>query len=83
MKLKITKTDGTSSSHQVTHSIEVAFERWAGGGIGKNLREHEKTEHILYLAWLCLKKAGSVVPFDDDFMDSIDLVELDLDDPNG
>lgn len=83
MKLKITQTDGTVTSHTISPAIEVAFEKWAGGGFAKVLRSEEKQEHIYYLAWLCLKKTQQVKPFEDGFLDTIDLVELDLDDPNG
>lgn len=83
MKLKITQTDGTTTSHAITPAIEVQFERWAGGGFAKVLRNEEKQEHIYYLAWLCLKKTQEVKPFGDDFLDTIDVVELDFDDPNG
>lgn len=83
MKLKITQTDGTVTSHTITPAIEVQFEKWAGGGFAKVLRNEEKQEHIYYLAWLCLKKTQPVVAFEDGFLDTIDLVELDFDDPNG
>lgn len=83
MKLKITQTDGTTTSHAITPAIEVQFEKWAGGGFAKVLRNEERQEHIYYLAWLCLKKTQQVKPFGDDFLDIIDVVELDFDDPNG
>jgi len=83
MKLKITQQDGTVSSHAITPVIEVAFEKYVGGGFAKVLRDQEKQEHIYYLAWLCLKKTQTVKPFGDDFLDTIELVELELDDPNG
>ena len=83
MKLKITQTDGQVTSHTITPAIEVQFEKWAGGGFAKILRNEEKQEHIYYLAWLCLKKVQQVPAFGDSFLDTIDLVELDFDDPNG
>lgn len=83
MKLKITQQDGTVSSHAITPAIEVAFEKYVGGGFAKTLRDQEKQEHIYYLAWLCLKKTQAVKPFEDGFLDTIELVELDFDDPNG
>jgi len=83
MKLKITQSDGQVSSHAITPAIEVQFEKYVGGGFAKVLRDQEKQEHIYYLAWLCLKKTQTVKPFEDGFLDTIDLVELDLDDPNG
>lgn len=83
MKLKITQTDGTVTSHAITPAIECQFEEWVGGGFAKVLREQERQKHIYYLAWLCLKRTQTVKPFEDGFLDTIDLVELDLDDPNG
>lgn len=83
MKLKIIQTDGTETSHTITPAIEVAFEKYAGGGFAKVLTNEQRQEHIYYLAWLCLKKVQPVKAFEDGFLDTIDLVELDVDDPNG
>jgi hypothetical protein len=84
MKLKVTLEDGSSGSYQITPKIEVEFEKFAGGGFGKTLRDEEKQEHIYYLAYLCLKNNGiTVKPFEGGFLDTLSLVELELDDPNG
>jgi hypothetical protein len=54
------------------------------GGFAKTLRDEEKQEHVYYLAYLCLKNNGQTVkPFIDGFLDTLSLVELELDDPNG
>lgn len=60
----------------------VNFERNFGGGFSEVIQA-ERLEHGFYLAYLCMKKAGFDKPFDDDFMDSIDLIEYAADDPNG
>jgi hypothetical protein len=84
MKLKVTLEDGSSGSYQITPKIEVDFEKYVGGGFAKTLRDQEKQEHVYFLAWLCLKAAGQTVkPFENGFLDTLSLVELELDDPNG
>jgi len=84
MKLKVTLEDGSSGSYQITPKIEVEFEKFVGGGFVKTLRDEEKQEHVYYLAYLCLKSNGHTVkPFTDGFLDTLSLVELELDSPNG
>jgi hypothetical protein len=84
MKLKVTLEDGSSDSYQITPKIEVEFEKHVQGGFVKTLRDEEKQEHVYYLAYLCLKNNGHTVkPFTDGFLDTLSLVELELDSPNG
>ncbi len=84
MKLKVTLEDGSTGSYQITPKIEVDFEKFVGGGFAQTLRQQERQEHVYYLAWLCLRAAGQIVkPFENGFLDTLSLVELELDDPNG
>lgn len=82
MQLIITMQDGTRHEHKITPAIEVAFEREFKGGIAKTFRDHEKSEHLYWLAWECLRRNGTVVPpFGDKFLDTLESVEIG-DDPN-
>ena len=50
-KLKITKADGAISDHQITPSIEYAFELYAKKGFHKAFRDDEKQSDVYWLAW--------------------------------
>jgi len=45
--LKITRADGTVTTHEVTPAVEYAFEQQFRKGFHKAFREDEKQEHIL------------------------------------
>jgi hypothetical protein len=82
-KLKITRTDGTVSEHQITPKIEWAFEIYAKAGFHKVFRDLERQTDIYYLAWECLKTAGVEVPvFGALFLDTLAKVEVLEDDPS-
>jgi hypothetical protein len=82
-KLKITRTDGTVSEHQITPKIEWAFEIYAKAGFHKVFRDLERQTDIYYLAWECLKTAGVEVPvFGALFLDTLAKVEVLDDDPS-
>ena len=83
LKIKVKTTDGLEATYSLRPRIIVDFETKYQKGLGKLIADEQKLEHIYYLAWLCLKKTQPVKPFEDGFLDTIDLVELDLDDPNG
>jgi len=81
-KLKITRTDGTVSEHQITPKIEWAFEIYAKAGFHKVFRDLERQTDVYYLAWECLKTAGVEVPvFGALFLDTLAKVEVLEDDP--
>ena len=83
-KLKITRTDGTVSEHQITPKIEWAFEIYAKAGFHKVFRDLERQTDVYYLAWECLKTAGVEVPvFGALFLDTLAKVEVLDDDPLG
>lgn len=76
-KLKVTRANGEVSLHQISPSIEYAFELKWQAGIGKMLREHEQNTHLYWLAWECLRKDNVVVPvFGIEFMETLGNVEI-------
>jgi hypothetical protein len=80
-KLKITRADGTISEHQVTPSIEYAFELYAKG-FHKAFRDDEKQSDVYWLAWECLRAGGETVPmFGASFLATLSKVEVLDDDP--
>lgn len=84
--LKITRADGTESTHQLTPAIEYAFEQQFRKGFHKAFREDEKQEHIYWLAWECLRRADApdVKPFGLVFLETLQAVEVLADNyPNG
>ena len=82
-KLKITRTDGTVSEHQITPKIEWAFEIYAKAGFHKVFRDLERQTDVYYLAWECLRSAGVEVPvFGALFLDTLAKVEVLDDDPS-
>lgn len=81
-KLKITKIDGNVSEHQITPSIEYAFELYAKKGFHRAFREDEKQTDVYWLAWECLRTAGETVPmFGAEFLKSLKKVDVLEDDP--
>ena len=81
-KLKITKVDGNVSEHQITPSIEYAFELYAKKGFHRAFREDEKQTDVYWLAWECLRSNGDTVPmFGAEFLKTLSKVEVLDDDP--
>ena len=76
-KLKITRTDGSVTEHEITPSIEYAFEQSKGKGFHKAFREDEKQSDVYWLAYECIRRGGEVVkPFGADFLDTLAAVEV-------
>ena len=81
-KLKITRADGSVSDHQITPSIEFAFEVFAKKGFHKAFRDDEKQSDVYWLAWECIRRSGETVkPFGAEFLDTLQKVEVLDDDP--
>jgi hypothetical protein len=81
-KLRIIRVDGSDTIHQITPSIEVAFEAYAKMGLHKSFREQELQTSVYWLAWECIRRSGETVkPFPGDFVDSLVRVEVLDDDP--
>jgi hypothetical protein len=81
-KLKVTKIDGNVSEHQITPSIEYAFELYAKKGFHRAFREDEKQTDVYWLAWECLRSSGDTVPmFGAEFLKTLSKVEVLDDDP--
>ena len=85
IKLRITRATGEATEHVVTPVIEWAFEQYAKKGFYKAFREDQKQSDIYWLAWECLRRAGApdVKPFGDAFLETLKLVEVLDDNPNG
>ena len=85
-KLRITLANGDISEHQITPVIEYLFEAYAKKGFSKAFREDEKQSDVFWLAYECLKRAGTlpVLPtFGSNFIELLAKVEvLDDDAPN-
>ena len=85
MKLKITRATGDISTHEITPSIEYAFEVYAKKGFYRAFSEDQKQSDVYWLAWECLRKDGATVPtFGAAFIDTLAKVEVlgDEDSPN-
>jgi hypothetical protein len=83
-KLRITKTDGAVSEHEITPAIEFAFEATKGKGFHKAFRDDEKQSDVYWLAWEALRRSGETVkPFGIDFVETLKLVEVLESDPLG
>jgi hypothetical protein len=76
-KLKITRTDGTETFHEITPSIEYWFEQTKGKGFFKAFREDERQSDVYHIAYECIRRTGEVVkPFGNDFLDTLKSVEV-------
>ena len=76
-KLKITRADGSVSDHQITPSIEYAFEVYAKKGFHKALIEDQKQSDVYWLCWEAIRRSGETVkPFGEQFLESLKSVEV-------
>ena len=78
-RLKITRANGDVTEHQITPSIEYAFEIYAKKGFAVAFATDQKQSDIFWLAWKCLSKTEDVPLFGEKFVDSLAKVEV-LDD---
>ena len=81
-KLTITRANGDVSEHQITPSIEYAFEIYAKKGFAKAFAEDQKQSDIFWLAWKCLSKTEDVPLFGEKFVDTLSRVEVGDSSPN-
>lgn len=81
-KLRIVRTDGSDSTHQITPAVEFAFENYAKMGLHRAFRELEMQTHVYWIAWECIRRSGETVkPFGPEFLDTLVRVEVLEDDP--
>ena len=81
-RLKITRTDGSTSEHQITPKIEYAFELYAKMGFHKAFRDLERQTDLFWLSWECIRASGETVPmFGPEFLDTLAKVEVLDDEP--
>lgn len=59
--LKVVMVDGTESVHLITPLIEYNFELQFKDGILPTLAKQRNSD-VYWLAWECLRQAGTVVP---------------------
>lgn len=83
-KLKITRTTGEVTEHEITPAVEYAFEVTKGKGFHKAFRDDEKQSDVYWLAWECIRRSGETVkPFGIEFVETLKLVEVLESDPLG
>ena len=83
-KLKITRTDGSVTEHEITPAVEFAFEATKGKGFHKAFRDDEKQSDVYWLAWECIRRSGETVkPFGLEFVETLKQVEVLESDPLG
>ena len=81
-RLKITKTNGDVSEHDVSPKIKYAFEIYAKKGFHKAFREDEMQTNLYWLAWECLRDSGETVEiFGSNFIGTLSEVEVIDSDP--
>lgn len=81
-RLKITRTDGSTSEHQITPKIEYSFELYAKMGFHKAFRDLERQTDLFWLSWECIRASGETVPmFGPEFLDTLAKVEVLDDEP--
>lgn len=76
LKIKVTKTDGSSKTFSVTPRVIVAFEREFGKGLVAAYGNDNRMEYTYWLAWKADHAAGNVVKPFDAYLDEIVSVEL-------
>ena len=85
MRLKIVRASGEETLHEITPSIEYAFELYAKKGFYRAFSEDMKMSDVYWLAWECLRRAQApdVFPFGDKFLETLKSVEVLDSDPLG
>ena len=85
MRLKIVRASGEETFHEITPSIEYAFELYAKKGFYRAFSEDQKQSDVYWLAWECLRRSGATVPtFGASFLETLAKVEVlgDEENPN-
>lgn len=77
-KLKITKTDGEVSTHDISPLVQYKFEKKEK----KSVTAIDSQSDMYLLAWFCLSVDGATIPpFGEDFVALLDSVEVVDSDP--
>lgn len=85
MRLKIVRATGEETIHEITPSVEYAFELYAKKGFYRAFTDDPKMSDLYWIAWEVLRKSGTTVPtFGAAFLDTLAKVEVlgDEDSPN-
>ena len=77
-RLKIVRASGEVIV-SITPAVEYAFEKFAGQGIQKQIRDFERQSDIYWIAHNALMRQEVIPPFGDDFLATLIAVEV-LDD---
>jgi hypothetical protein len=84
MKLKVTRTGGIVTEHDISPAVKAAFELHFKEGFYARLREKEMETDGFWLAWECIRRSGETVkPFGNEFIDTLVEVEIVVEQPLG
>lgn len=72
-KLKITRTDGDVSEHDISPLVQFKFEK----NQKKSVASIDSQSDLYLLAWFCFQVAGiTIPPFGEEFVATLDKVEV-------
>lgn len=72
-KLKITRTDGEVTEHDISPLVQYKFEK----SQKKSVATIDSQSDMYLLAWFCLQIAGiTIPPFGEEFVATLDKVEV-------
>lgn len=72
-KLKITRTDGDVSEHDISPLVQFKFEK----NQKKSVASIDSQSDLYLLAWFCFQVAGTTIPpFGEEFVATLDKVEV-------
>lgn len=83
LRVKVTYSDDKEVEVKVTPKVQLAFERQYGLGLPQASKDM-RNEYLFYLAWRALQFAGHETRDFEEFVDSIDDVDIagrDAEDP--
>ena len=72
-KLKITRTDGDVSEHDISPLVQFKFEK----NQKKSVAAIDSQSDLYLLAWFCFQVAGTTIPpFGEEFVATLDKIEV-------
>jgi hypothetical protein len=83
-KLKVTRADGQVQEFEITPVLEYSFENYAKKGFHRALIDDQKQTDVYWLCWEAIRRSGETVkPFGEDFLATLQSVEVLESDPLG
>jgi hypothetical protein len=83
-KLKVVRTDGSTTEYEITPIIEYAFEQHRNMGFHKALVQEQRQGDVYWLCWEAIRRSGETVkPFGEDFISTLKSVDVLESDPLG